>query len=102
MTKCVDNGQLHFVDCFTQLLVTNTTDHKDSVDTSAPLKSYSLDQRLVCVSIGGLEGRQGGICLNCMFSKSTMTPFLNVVVIHANALFRHSLIITLKFLLIHI
>ena len=56
MAKCISNGQLHFVDCLTQLLrgsssdgVTRDLDLKSRVDTSTPLKSYSLDPKSVCV-----------------------------------------------------
>ena len=56
MAKCISNGQLHFVDCLTQLLrgsssdgVTRDLDLKSRADTSTPLKSYSLDPKSVCV-----------------------------------------------------
>ena len=47
MAKCVSSGQLHFVDCLTQLVPRNSAvrDLKSSEDTSASLKSYSLDPR---------------------------------------------------------
>lgn len=52
MAKCITSGQLHFVDCLTQLLANNGSgtsdlDPKSSADTSAPLKSYSVDPKSV-------------------------------------------------------
>ena len=54
VTKCISNGQLHFVDCLTQLLggsgsdsVTGDLNLESKVDTSTPLKSYSLDPKSV-------------------------------------------------------
>lgn len=56
MAKCISSGQLHFVDCLTQLLPSNSSsgshsntdcDLKSKVDTSAPLKSYNVDPKSV-------------------------------------------------------
>jgi len=41
MARCVTNGQLHFVDCFTQLLTRSVL--STTVDANGPLKSYSLE-----------------------------------------------------------
>lgn len=53
MAKCINNGQLNFVDCFTQLLPGSGCNLKSTMDTNTSLNSYSLDLRSVQLN-GGL------------------------------------------------